>query len=204
MIVSTSVRPNLGLGIRIRMSLGMCMGPCMNMNMIQRRGRSRSMNMNMNMNMSMHMRMGMSSTNRPISLGTSLGIGLSTYEEKDDYDCGYEYGYTYAYGYTHGHEQRHGYRYGGGYGYACESVVQGGETCHLISLFARAEFIHCRYTVFYLPHPSLIPHRDCHSHPSLLFPSNNPTCSCPFPSHIVHLDVPHYCCSRLSLPSCTN
>ena len=24
----------------------------------------------------------------------------------------------------------------------------GGETCHLISLFARAEFIHRRYTVF--------------------------------------------------------
>ena len=36
----------------------------------------------------------------------------------------------------------------GGYGYACESVVQGDETCHLISLFARAEFIHRRYTVF--------------------------------------------------------
>ena len=27
-------------------------------------------------------------------------------------------------------------------GYACESVDQGGETCHLISLLARAEFIH--------------------------------------------------------------
>ena len=38
------------------------------------------MNLNMNMNMSMHMRMGMSSTNRPISLGTSLGVGSSTYE----------------------------------------------------------------------------------------------------------------------------
>ena len=30
----------------------------------------------------------------------------------------------------------------GVYGYACESVVQGGETCHLISLLARTEFIH--------------------------------------------------------------
>ena len=36
----------------------------------------------------------------------------------------------------------------GGYGYACESVVQGDETCHLISLFASAEFIHRRCTVF--------------------------------------------------------
>ena len=30
----------------------------------------------------------------------------------------------------------------GVYGYACESVDQGDETCHLISLLARAEFIH--------------------------------------------------------------
>ena len=28
------------------------------------------------------------------------------------------------------------------YGYACGSVDQGGVTCHLISLLARAEFIH--------------------------------------------------------------
>ena len=201
MIASMSVRTNLGLGIRIYMSLGMCMGPGMNMNMIQRRGTSRSMNMNMNMNMSMHMRLGMSSTNRPISLRTSLGIGLSAYEYKDDYDCGDEYGCAYAHGYTHEHEKRHGYRYGGGYGYACESMAQG-ETCHLVSLLATAEYPLPLHR--FLPRPSLIPHRDCHSHPSLLFPSNNPTCSCQFPSHIVHLDVPHYCCSRLSLPSCTS
>ena len=30
----------------------------------------------------------------------------------------------------------------GVYGYARESVDQGDETCHLISLLARAEFIH--------------------------------------------------------------
>ena len=30
----------------------------------------------------------------------------------------------------------------GVYGYACESVDQGDETCHLISSLARAEFIH--------------------------------------------------------------
>ena len=40
----------------------------------------------------------------------------------------------------------------GGYGYACESVVQGDETCHVISLFARAEFMHRRYTVIFLTH----------------------------------------------------
>ena len=28
----------------------------------------------------------------------------------------------------------------------------GGETCHLISLLAKAEFIHCRYTVIFLTH----------------------------------------------------
>ena len=161
------------------------------------------MHMDMNMNMSMHMRMG-TNTNRVIALGTNIDLDLSPHENNDGYDCGHAYEYTYAYAYAHGHAQRHWYRYGCVYGYACESVVQGDVTCHLISLFARAEFIHRRYTVFNLPHPPLIPHRDCHSHPSLLFPSNNPTCSCPFPSHIVHLDVPHYCCSRLSLPSCAS
>ena len=159
------------------------------------------MHMDMNMNMSMHMRMG-TNTNRVIALGTNIGLDLSPHENNDGYACGHAY--EYAYVYAHGHAQRHGYRYGCVYGYACESVVQGDVTCHLISLFARAEFIHRRYTVFNFPHPPPIPHRDCHSHPSLRFPSNNPTCSCPFPSHIVHLDVPHYCCSRLSLPSCAS
>ena len=129
----------------------MCMVSGTNMNRIQRRGRSRSVNMDMDMIMFMHMRMGTSSTTRLIGLGTSLGLGLSAYEYKDDYDW-HGHGYGYAYGYTHGHGHWHGYRYGGGCGYACESVVQGDETCHLISLFARAEFIHCRYTVIFLTH----------------------------------------------------
>ena len=36
-----------------------------------------------------------------------------------------------------------------------------------------------------------IRHRDCQSHPSPLFPSNNPICSSPSPSSTVHLDAPH-------------
>ena len=80
MIVHVSVRTILDSAIGICMNLGMRMGSGMNMNMIQRRGRGMNMHMDMNMNMSMHMRLGMSSTNRPISLRTSLGIGLSTYE----------------------------------------------------------------------------------------------------------------------------
>ena len=99
------------------------------------------MHMDMNMNMSMHMRMG-TNTNRVIALGTNIDLDLSPHENNDGYDCGHAYEYTYAYAYAHGHAQWHGYRYGCVYGYACESVDQGDETCHLISLLARAEFIH--------------------------------------------------------------
>ena len=35
-----------------------------------------------------------------------------------------------------------------------------------------------------------IRHRDCQSHPSPLFPSNNPICSSPPPSSTVHIDAP--------------
>ena len=107
--------------------------------------------MHMDMNMSMHMRMG-TNTNRVIALGTNIDLDLSPHENNDGYDCGHAYEYTYAYAYAHGHVNWHGYRYGCVYGYACGSVDQGDVTCHLISLLARAEFIHCRYTVIFLTH----------------------------------------------------
>ena len=141
MIVNVSVRTNLDSAISICMKLGTRMGPAMNMNMIQRKGRGMNMHKDMNMNMSMHMRMG-TNTNRVIALGTNIDLHLNPYENNDGYDCGHAYEYTYAYAYEHGHAQWHGYRYGCVYGYACESVDQGGETCHLISLLARADFIH--------------------------------------------------------------
>ena len=99
------------------------------------------MHMDVNMNMSMHMRMS-TNTNWVIALGTNIVLDLSPYENNDGYDFGHAYEYTYAYAYAHGHAQWHGYGYGCAYGYACESVDQGDETCHLISLLARAEFIH--------------------------------------------------------------
>ena len=50
--------------------------------------------------------------------------------------------YSFAYAYANGHVQRHLFSNGCVYGYACGSVDQGDVTSHLISLLARAEFIH--------------------------------------------------------------
>ena len=141
MIVNVSVRANLDSAISICMNLGMRMGHEMNIHMIQRRGRCTNMHMDMNMNMSMHMRMG-TNTNRVVALGANIAFHLTPYENNDGYGCGHAYEYTYAYAYAHGHAQWHGYGYGCADGYACESMDQGDETCHLISLLARAEFIH--------------------------------------------------------------
>ena len=93
------------------------------------------MHMDMNMTMSMHMRMG-TPTYRVIALGTETDLEFSPYEHNDGYSGGHALECTYAYAHVHG------CRYACAYGYACGSVGQGDETCHLISLRARAEFIH--------------------------------------------------------------
>ena len=149
------------------------------------------MHMDMSVTMCMHMRMG-ANTVRDIALGTETDLEFSPYEHNDGYGCGHAFEYTYAYAYAHGHAQWHGYGHVCAYGYACESMGQGDETCHLISLRARAEYMHRRGTAFNLPYLQLIPHPHCHSHPSPLSPSNNPTLACPFLSHIIHIDIPRY------------
>ena len=72
----------------------------------------------------------------------NIDIHVHPYENNDDDAHDEAYEYTYAYAYAHGHAQWHGCGYGCAYGYACESMDQGDETCHLIELLARAEFIH--------------------------------------------------------------
>ena len=141
MIVNVSVRANLESAISTCMTLGMLMGHGMNIHLIQRRSRCMNIHMILNMNMCMHMRVG-TNTNWVIALSANIDLHLKPYDNRDDADHDNAYESTYAYAYAHGNAQWHGYGYVCAYGYACESMDQGDETCHLISLRARAEFIH--------------------------------------------------------------
>ena len=95
--------------------------------------------LDMTINMSMLLRMG-PNTYRVVASGTGTDHEFSQCEHNDGYGCGPAFEYTFAY--AHAHAQWHGYGYVCAYGYACESMDQRDETCHLISLRARAEFIH--------------------------------------------------------------